>query len=75
MQILKSIITTILIILRDNSGEVSPRFENIGGILYYIEGKNRYRITEHFKDQGKSISDLIAKAIEYEQKESGDANL
>ena len=75
MQIIITIITILLTILRDNSGEVSSQFEKDGGILYYIEGKTRYRITEHFKDNGKPISDLIAKAIEYEQRENNNANL
>ena len=75
MQILKNIITAILIILRDNRGEVSPRFENVGGVLYYNEDKTRYRITEHFAESGKPITELIKSAIEFECNENNSTKM
>lgn len=38
----------------------------IDDILYFIEGKTRIRITEHFPDKGKPIGILIENAISNE---------
>ena len=39
------------------------------GIQYYIFGKSRIKITEHFSDKGKSINDLISDLIQAKIKE------
>lgn len=38
----------------------------IDNILYFIEGKTRIRITEHFSEKGKPIGNLIENAISNE---------
>ena len=38
----------------------------IDDVLYFIEGKTRIRITEHFPDKGKPIGNLIENAISTE---------
>ena len=40
--------------------------EWIDNILYFIEGKTRIRITEHFPDKGKHIGKLIENVISNE---------
>ena len=40
--------------------------EWIDNILYFIEGKTRIRITEHFPDKGKRVGKLIENVISNE---------
>ena len=40
--------------------------EWIDNILYFIEGKTRIRITEHFPDKGKRVGNLIENVISNE---------
>ena len=40
--------------------------EWIDNILYFIEGKTRIRITEHFPDKGKHVGNLIENVISNE---------
>lgn len=40
------------------------------GNQYFIFGKSRIKITEHFKDNGKSIDDLISDLIQIKIKET-----
>ena len=40
--------------------------ELIDNILYYINGKTRVIIEEHFSKKGKSAEDLIEKTVIYE---------
>lgn len=39
------------------------------GEQYYIIGKNRIKITEHFPDNGKQLDELIGDLIEHKIKE------
>ena len=45
--------------------------ELIDNILYYINGKTRVIIEEHFSKKGKSAEDLIEKTVIYENAHSG----
>ena len=38
----------------------------IDNVLYFIEGKTRIRITEHFPDKGKHVGNLIENVISNE---------
>ena len=38
----------------------------IDDVMYFIEGKTRIRITEHFPDKGKRVGNLIEKVISNE---------
>ena len=45
--------------------------EWIDNILYYINGKTRVIIEEHFAEKGKSTEDLIEKTVIYENAHGG----
>ena len=50
--------------------------EWIDNILYYINGKTRVIIEEHFAEKGKTTEDLIEKTVIYENAHVGsDANV
>ena len=44
----------------------------INGSQYYIIGKNRIKITEHFPVSGKQLDELISELIIHKIKESAD---
>ena len=43
----------------------------IDNILYYINGKTRVIIEEHFAEKGKTTEDLIEKTVIYENAHGG----
>lgn len=47
--------------------------EWIDNILYYINGKTRVIVEEHFAEKGKSAEDLIEKTVIYENTHGGDS--
>lgn len=55
------------------SGSVPPKKGEVmtaaGGEQYYIIGKNRIKITEHFPTNGKQIEELITDLITNKIKE------
>ena len=69
MSIMLSIITLMIAIFCDDHGEFKPYFETVDGQLYYVEAKTRYRITEHFAETGKSLTELLVQLIQYEMNE------
>ena len=44
----------------------------INGSQYYIIGKNRIKITEHFPTSGKQLGELISELIIHKIKENAD---
>ncbi len=42
----------------------------INGTQYFVVGKTRIKVTEHFPEQGPSISNLIEDLIIYEAKKA-----
>lgn len=48
--------------------------ELINNILYYINGKTRVIIEEHFSKKGKSADELIEKTVIYENAHGTDAD-
>lgn len=41
----------------------SGEYVTIDGTLYFIVGKTRIKVTEHFAQEGKSLSDLLEDVI------------
>lgn len=58
----------------DKSTNQSPRARGYtvieGGEQYYIIGKTRIKITEHFRPDGKPIEELVTALIESKIKEN-----
>lgn len=58
----------------DKSTNQSPRARGYtvieGGEQYYIIGKTRIKITEHFRPDGKPIEELVSALIENKIKEN-----
>lgn len=58
----------------DKSTNQSPRARGYtvieGGEQYYIIGKTRIKITEHFRPDGKPIEELVTALIENKIKEN-----
>ena len=46
----------------------------IDNILYYINGKTRVIIEEHFAEKGKTTEDLLEKTVIYENAHSTDTD-
>lgn len=47
---------------------LSGNYETIDGIQYFVVGKNRIKVTEHFRQEGPAISDLLEDVIKYTAK-------
>lgn len=56
--------------LLDNK-RAEGNLEWIDNILYYINGKTRVIIEEHFAEKGKTTEDLIEKTVIYENAHGG----
>ncbi|MBQ9750423.1 MAG: hypothetical protein IJV87_07590 [Clostridia bacterium] len=56
--------------LLDNK-RAEGNLEWIDNILYYINGKTRVIIEEHFAEKGKTTEDLIEKTVIYENAHCG----
>lgn len=56
--------------LLDNK-KAEGNLEWIDNILYYINGKTRVIIEEHFAEKGKTTEDLIEKTVIYENAHGG----
>lgn len=55
-----------------NKDASAPKGEllTINGTQYFVVGKTRIKVTEHFPEQGPSMSSLIEDLIIYETKET-----
>ena len=53
------------------SGPSAPKGTTvtINGVQYYIVGKNRIKITEHFPTSGKQIDELVTDLIAHKIRE------
>ena len=56
--------------LLDNK-KAEGNLEWIDNILYYINGKTRVIVEEHFAEKGKTTEDLIEKTVIYENAHGG----
>ena len=43
----------------------------LDGKLYYVDGKNRVYLNEHFENTQSTVTDLIENTIRYEAKNAG----
>ncbi len=51
-----------------NSSPVKEGFSVIDNVLYYISGKTRIKIKEHFSETKVTALDLVESAIRYEKR-------
>lgn len=54
-----------------NHGPIG-RMEIINGTQYFICGQTRIKVTEHFKERGPELADLMEKLIVFTAKNSGE---
>ena len=47
---------------------MSGTYTTIGGTLYFVVGKTRIKVTEHFPKKGPQLSDLLEDVITYTAK-------
>lgn len=47
---------------------LSGNYVTINDTLYFIVGKNRTKVTEHFPQEGPTISELLEDVIKYTAK-------
>lgn len=52
----------------ENSTPVKDEFSVIDNVLYYISGKTRIKIKEHFAETRVTALDLVESAIKYERR-------
>ena len=52
----------------ENSSPVKDGFSVIDNVLYYINGKTKIRIKEHFAETKVTALDLVESAIRYEKR-------
>ena len=61
-------------VIGNNRAEAT--FQWIDDVLYYISGKTRVIVEEHFSEKGKTAEELIEKTVIYENAHGGsDANV
>ena len=51
-----------------NSSPVKDGFSVIDNVLYYVSGKTRIKIKEHFAETKVTALDLVESAIKYERR-------
>ncbi len=51
-----------------NSSPVNDGFSVIDNVLYYISGKTKIKIKEHFSETKVTALDLVESAIRYEKR-------
>ena len=68
---LKELWKEFLIILNDRRAEA--RFEWIDHVLYFISGKTRVIVEEHFAEDGQTADELVEKTVIYEKNHGGDS--
>ena len=52
----------------ENSTPVKDEFSVIDNVLYYISGKTKIKIKEHFAETKVTALDLVESAIKYERR-------
>ena len=52
----------------ENSSPIKDGFSVIDNVLYYISGKTRIKIKEHFSETKVTALDLVESAIRYEKR-------
>ena len=52
----------------DNPTPVKDGFTVIDNVLYYISGKTKIKIKEHFAETKLTVLDLVESAIKYEKR-------
>ena len=53
---------------KENIIPLSGTYTTIGGTLYFVVGKTRIKVTEHFPKKGPQLSDLLEDVITYTAK-------
>ena len=68
---LKELWKEFLIILNDRRAEA--RFEWIDHVLYFISGRTRVIVEEHFAEEGQTAEELVEKTVIYENTHGGNS--
>lgn len=55
---------------KDSSIPIGYSYQ-LDGKLYYVDGKNRVCLNEHFENTQSTVTDLIENTIRYEAKNAG----
>ena len=49
----------------NNMPVLTGQYTTIDGVLYFVVGKNRIKVTEHFPAEGPQITDLLEDVIKH----------